>query len=439
MAKQAPKPEPKPVVSTPQGPKKVSVKTVVTGGAGHFGFALGRALAKSGTSVILYDVNKPLWAVPPGVVFVQADVRHYNDLYSVCEGVDCVFHVAAFGMTGTEQLKTKEIRSINIEGTRIVIEVCKQQNIPRLIYTSSINVVFAGQAIEDGDEDSVPYYPLDKQVNEYSRTKTIAEQMVLAANGSPLKGGGTLYTCALRPPGIYGPDEQRHLPRLTLNAERGLFTFKLGPPTNRMNWVHVKNLIQGHILAANALTSEKSYIAGGQAYFINDDEKVNLFEWLSPLCSNVSFQFEKLGVKKPWIRGSIFATYLTAVLWEMLYKVLSPFVEITPLVTRNEVNYFTVTHTFKVEKARKHLGYAPKKYLFADCVEQYLKYRPRRRNFFLIKFFLGFLFLISLIVLAFEYHEVLVFLQEMWHKYHYLIEYLPYLIPSRALIWGTVP
>lgn len=75
MAKQAPKPDPKPAASTPQGPKKVSVKAVVTGGAGHFGFALGQALAKSGTSVILYDVNKPLWAVPPGVVFVQVSVQ----------------------------------------------------------------------------------------------------------------------------------------------------------------------------------------------------------------------------------------------------------------------------------------------------------------------------------------------------------------------------
>ncbi|XP_066496993.1 putative short-chain dehydrogenase/reductase family 42E member 2 [Tiliqua scincoides] len=418
MGKQPQKPDPKQAVSTPQGPKKVSVKAVVTGGAGHVGFALGRALAKSGTSVILYDIRKPLWAVPPGVVFVQADVRHYNDLSVACEGVDCVFHAAAFGMTGSEQMKNKEIRSVNVEGTRIVIEVCKQQNVPRLIYTSSINVVFAGQTIEDGDEESLPYYPLDKQVNEYSRTKTIAEQMVLAANGSPLRGGGTLHTCALRPPGIYGPDEQRHLPRLTLNAERGLFTFRLGPTSIRMNWVHVKNLVQGHILAADALTPEKSYIAGGQAYFINDNEKVNLFEWLTPL-------FEKLGVRKPRICGPIFGAYLTAVLMEMLYKIMSPFVEITPLLTRHEVNFFAVTHTFKIEKARKHLGYAPKKYSFADCVDAFLKNRPRRRSFFLLKCFLAFLFLIGLIVLAFEYQEVYLYLQEMWHKYHYLIEQIP--------------
>lgn len=29
-------------------------------------------------------------------------------------------------------------------------------------------------------------------------------------------GGGTLRTCVLRPPGIYGPEEQRHLPRVAV-------------------------------------------------------------------------------------------------------------------------------------------------------------------------------------------------------------------------------
>lgn len=33
---------------------------------------------------------------------------------------------------------------------------------------------------------------------------------------SSVLGGGTLRTCVLRPPGIYGPDEQRHLPRVAV-------------------------------------------------------------------------------------------------------------------------------------------------------------------------------------------------------------------------------
>ena len=51
----------------------------------------------------------------------------------------------------------------------------------------------------------------------YSRTKSIAEQEVLHQNGCKVSGGKTLKTCALRLAGVYGPGEQRHLPRIVVN------------------------------------------------------------------------------------------------------------------------------------------------------------------------------------------------------------------------------
>ncbi|XP_077172192.1 putative short-chain dehydrogenase/reductase family 42E member 2 [Paroedura picta] len=400
---------------SPPALKQVSAKTVITGGAGYFGFTLGRALAKAGTDVIIYDIRKPLWPIPKGVVLVQADIRHSNDLHAACEGADCVIHAAAYGMSGIEQLHRREIQSVNVRGTGIVIEVCKRQNVPRLIFTSTVNVVFAGQRILDGDEESTPYFPLAEHVNEYSRTKSIAEQMILSANGSLLAGGGKLYTCALRPPGIYGPEEQRHMPRMALNIERGMFNFRVGSGKALMNWVHVKNLVQAHILAADALTPEKNYIAAGQAYFINDGESVNLYDWLTPL-------FEKLGARKPWITAPIFLAHLSAVLMEYVHLVLKPFVELTPLVTCYEVHHISSTHTFKTDKARKQLGYAPKKYTFADCVEHFMANRPRRRNFFLLKLCLCMLLFVSLIVLSVKYQEVTDFLRERWAQYRGMVE-----------------
>ena len=75
-------------------------------------------------------------------------------------------------------------------------------------------MVYGGQVIENGDE-SLPYFPYPKwHPDAYSSTKTLAEQAVLAANGTPLPGGHTLRTCALRPAGIWGLGEQRHLPRM---------------------------------------------------------------------------------------------------------------------------------------------------------------------------------------------------------------------------------
>ncbi|NXV94143.1 D42E1 reductase, partial [Calonectris borealis] len=335
---------------------------VVTGGGGYFGYKLGCALASAGASVVLYDIHKPIWEIPNGVVCVQADIRDYDAIFAACEGADCVFHVASYGMSGREQLQREKIETINIDGTRFIINACKQRNITRLIYTSTVNVVFGGLPIDDGDEETVPYFPIEKHVDHYSRSKSIAEQMVLAANGTPLAGGGILYTCVLRPPGIYGPEEQRLLPRLAKNIERGLLSFKFGDPSAKMNWVHAENLVQAQILAAEALTPEKNYIASGQVYFINDGEKFNLFEWLAPL-------FERLGWSKPRIRIPTSLVYASAMIMEYLHLMLKPFVELSPLLTRKEVQNISITHTFRIDKAQSQLGYSPEKFAFADSVD----------------------------------------------------------------------
>lgn len=43
--------------------------------------------------------------------------------------------------------------------------------------------------------------------------------------------------------------------------ERRLLSFKFGDPTVKMNWIHVENFVQAHILAAGALTAERNFIA----------------------------------------------------------------------------------------------------------------------------------------------------------------------------------
>ncbi|XP_040503329.1 putative short-chain dehydrogenase/reductase family 42E member 2 isoform X3 [Gallus gallus] len=359
--------------------KDKAMRAVVTGGGGYFGYKLGCALASSGASVVLYDIHKPIWEIPNGVVCIQ--------------------------------LHREEIETVNINGTRFIIDACKQRNITRLIYTSTVNVVFGGLPIEDGDEETVPYFPIEKHVDHYSRTKSIAEQMVLAANGTPLAGGGVLYTSVLRPPGIYGPEEQRHLPRLAKNIERGILSFKFGDPSAKMNWVHVENLVQAQILAAEALTPEKNYIASGQVYFIHDGEKFNLFEWLAPL-------FERLGCSKPWIPIPTSLVYASATVMEHLHLILKPLVELSPLLTRNEVQNISTTHTFRIDKARRQLGYSPEKFTFADSVEHYIKTRAEARSEHgFPRVMLLFLAILSLIFLSLRFDDlsVLHFFKEAQH------------------------
>ncbi|XP_055367003.1 putative short-chain dehydrogenase/reductase family 42E member 2 isoform X2 [Betta splendens] len=293
-------------------------RVVVTGGGGYFGFRLGKELASRGMSVILLDLHPPPCDIPEGVTFYQSDICDYSSMYKVCDGVDCVFHTASCGMSGPEQLRKEHVESVNIGGTHNVIKLCKERSIPRLVYTSTINVVFNGKPIEDGDEASV----------------------------SPVR-----------------PD--------TVNVERRLFSFRFGNPQSRMNWVHVDNLVLAHTLAAEALTGKRSCVASGQVYFINDGVSVNLFEWLTPL-------FNKLGCRRPLINLPVSLVYSAAIVVENLHLALRPLINVPLLFTRNEVRTIAVNHTFKIDKARKELGYCPKTYSLVDSVEQYLESREPR-------------------------------------------------------------
>lgn len=294
--------------------------------------------------------------------FVQGDVRDFTQVVNALRGADCVFHVASYGMSGREQLNRKLIEEVNVRGTENVIQACVDLGVPRLVYTSTFNVVFGGQVIRNGDE-TLPYLPLHLHPDHYSRTKSLAETWMLKANGSPLAGGGgVLRTCALRPAGIYGPGEERHLPRIVGYIERGLFRFVYGDPDSLVEFVHVDNLVSAHELAAGALTDKRQHWAAGQAYFISDGRPVNNFEFFRPLVEGLGYSFPKLRLPLPLI-------YFFAFLTEVVHGAVGRVYNFQPLLTCAEVYKTGVTHYFSIKKARAELGYSPKEYDLGEVVE----------------------------------------------------------------------
>ncbi|XP_049573247.1 short-chain dehydrogenase/reductase family 42E member 1 [Syngnathus scovelli] len=334
---------------------------LITGGCGYFGYRLAAHLHKNGAKVILFDVIPPKSDVLEGFTFVQGDIRSYEQVVSAVSGVDCVYHVASYGMSGREQLKRRRIEEVNVDGTRNVLDACIQCGVPRLVYTSTFNVVFGGQEIRNGDEN-LPYLPLHLHPDHYSRTKSIAEMAVLKANGTALKdGSGVLRTCALRPAGIYGPGEQRHLPRIVGYIEKGIFSFVYGKASSLVEFVHVDNLVSAHVLAAEALTAQKRHRAAGQAYFISDSRPVNNFEFFRPLVEGLGYPF-------PTLRLPVTLVYFAAFLIETVHRLVAPLYDFQPLLTRTEVYKTGVTHYFSTAKAEGQLGYRPKKYDLDEVV-----------------------------------------------------------------------
>ncbi|KAI0210714.1 Short-chain dehydrogenase/reductase family 42E member 1 [Lamellibrachia satsuma] len=332
-----------------RGQSRLPETHLITGGAGYLGMHLALGLRQRGHLVRLFDWKEPTVALPEGIIFVKGDVTSQQDVEEGVEGVDCVYHLASFGMSGREQLNTHMIEAVNMTGTDNVIKACRKFHVNRLIYTSTYNVVFGGQKIVNGDE-SLPYWPLEKHPDHYSRTKAQAEMRVLAAHDS--SGANTLQTCALRLAGVYGPGEERHLPRVVHYVQQGWFGCTYGEEDSLVDFLHVDNVVEAHVLSGETL-AKSGNSAAGQAYFISDGKPVNNFEFFRPL-------IEGLGYRFPRIRVPFAFVYFIAYLIEWLHFLAAPVHNFQPLLTRAEVFKTGVTHYFSIAKAQKDLHYNPK-------------------------------------------------------------------------------
>lgn len=122
----------------------------------------------------------------------------------------------------------KKLYDINFTANQFIIEMCKKHNVQKLIYTSSIDVVFGGAPIKNGDE-SLPYP--DKFLDYYSYSKMLAEKEVILANDED-----GLLTCSLRTAGIYGPGDRTRLPSIINTLREGKY-LRIGDKSSEFNHV----------------------------------------------------------------------------------------------------------------------------------------------------------------------------------------------------------
>ena len=158
---------------------------MITGGGGFLGFTLAQHVVADGARVTLLDVHPPAQPLPDGITFLQGDITDAESVAVAAQGADVVYHVASYGMSANEQLRDPaKIHRINVQGTRNVLAACIKHGVRRLVYVSTVNVVFVGRPIINGDESSLPYPTTLQYYDRYSSTKAQAEQAVLAADGT---------------------------------------------------------------------------------------------------------------------------------------------------------------------------------------------------------------------------------------------------------------
>jgi nucleoside-diphosphate-sugar epimerase len=311
------------------------MKFLVTGGTGFTGSHLVRLLLNKGHQVVsltreICNFDKELSEM--GATFISGSITNRNDVKKSLQwmgGVDGVFHLAA--AFRKINIPDQHYWDINVEGTRILCEeALKMPHLKKFVHCSTQGV-HGGLKEIPGDENS-PIHPEDY----YQETKYEGEKVVLEFAAKGLK------SVILRPMGIYGPGDKGRFVHLYRFCKKGFF-FMFGNGSTLYHAVYVENLCDAFWMAFES--SKKN----GEQYLIGNADYVTL----NTLIAKVG---ESLGKKVRIWYFPFTPMYLLGFLCELLCK---PF-KIAPPLFRRRVNWYRKNRAFKIDKARKELGYEPK-------------------------------------------------------------------------------
>ena len=233
------------------------MKCFVTGASGFIGNNLVHELAKRGheVRVLLRKQADERGLEGRSLERVIGDLSESGKLRKAMAGCDWCFHVAA-----SYHLWLRDYAPMyasNVEGTRHVLQAATQAGCARIVYTSTVGCIGLprarnGSVIPTNEETPVSAAQMS---NHYKRSKWQAEQVAieLARKGFPV--------IVVNPSAPVGPRDVKPTPTGQVIVD---FLNRAMPAylDTGLNWVHVRDVAIGHILAADRGRLGERYILG---------------------------------------------------------------------------------------------------------------------------------------------------------------------------------
>ncbi len=231
------------------------MRAFVTGGTGFIGGAVVRRLLQEGHEVRALvrpgSDTQQLDGLP--VERLEGDLRDPESLRGGIAGCDWVFHVAAlYAYWGHPW---EDFYQTNVEGTRHVLEAAREEQVERIVYTSSIAVLGVHKDGTPATEDTPS--SLGDRIGPYQRSKFLAEELAraFAREGLPV--------VIVNPSTPVGVGDHKPTPtgQIIVDFLNGRM---FGYVNTGLNIVDVDVVAAGHLLAAQRGRVGQRYILGGQ-------------------------------------------------------------------------------------------------------------------------------------------------------------------------------
>jgi dihydroflavonol-4-reductase len=228
-------------------------KVLVTGATGFIGTNVTRLLSERGADVrvLVRPTSDCRNLTGLKIEQVEGDLRDPEAVRRSVRGCSRVFHLGADYRFWARD--PRELYRSNVQGTIHVMEACLAAGVERVVYTSTVGTIGLAATPKPCDE-ATPMLG-GQLTSHYKRSKLEAEQAVLsyASRGLPV--------VIVNPSAPIGPWDAKPTPtgQLIVDFVRG----KLSAIVDTgLNIVHVRDVAEGHLLAAERGRVGERYILG---------------------------------------------------------------------------------------------------------------------------------------------------------------------------------
>ncbi len=308
------------------------MKVLVTGGAGFVGSHLVSQLLERGDDVrvLVRPTSSQKNLQGRDVTQVVGDLQDPASLRQAVEGCAQVFHCAADYRLWSRD--PRELYRINVDGTDHLLRACRDAQVERIIYTSSVAAIGIPKDGTPGDEETP--VRLEDMIGHYKRSKFLAQEVALkhAREGLPV--------VIVNPSTPIGPQDLK--PTATGKIITDFLTGKMPAYVDTgLNLVAVEDVARGHLLAAEKGVPGRLYILG------NTD--LTLKQILDILA-------DITGQPAPRVRLPYAFVYVLAWLENL---VTAGLLKRHPFIPLEGVKMARKRMWFASDRARRELGYSP--------------------------------------------------------------------------------
>ena len=291
---------------------------LITGGTGFIGTHLIQELQKYDHKIHVLTRHTTDKQKNKDAHLVKGDITNQSSISNALKNIDVVYHNAALAIDSGHK---KEIYDINVNGTRNLAEACLQNNIKRIVYTSSAGVYGFPDSTEPIVETSQKH-----PMNPYQLSKLQGEEV--------LRTYHDLTTSVIRPPLVLGKGGMGSKVMID-NLKKQKMPY-VGSGTNVIPIAHPSDVAQCLRLALEKDTKGDTYNVVSFTCTIQD------------LLQKIT---QKLSIPEPTKHVPYALAYLTAVFSEYFSK--------DPRLTRFRLKTLATSRVISCEKAKKDLGFKP--------------------------------------------------------------------------------